>query len=86
MDKTPQNEKSVDDILTMAYKEELTEVTVIGYDKDGYFWMASSDKLKPDTLWALERAKCMLMEHRPPEPEEEDQTDGTEEKRICGSR
>ena len=68
------NENTVDDVLTMAYKEELTEVTVIGIDKDGYFYMATTDKMKTDTLWALERAKQMLMDHQLSEPEE-DQTD-----------
>jgi len=45
-------------------KEEISEdgVVLIGWDKDGDLYFASSIASGPDVLWLLEKAKIALLE------------------------
>lgn len=49
-------------ILRGASEADLSAVIVIGYDKDGGEYFASSIADGPEVLWALERAKLRLMQ------------------------
>lgn len=49
-------------VLDMAKEEGLTEVVIIGYDKNGAEYFASSNADGADALWLLERAKKKLLE------------------------
>lgn len=49
-------------ILATAAGKNLSEVVVVGYDKDGDFYFASSKADGPSVLWALEKAKIKLLE------------------------
>lgn len=48
----------------------MESVVVIGYDKDGDEYFASSQANGPDVLWILERMKLRLL--RVSDPDEED--------------
>lgn len=48
-------------VLEMAKEAGLTDVVVIGYDKDGDEYFASSKSDGGDVLWLLERAKYKLL-------------------------
>lgn len=48
-------------VLNGALEAELSEVVVVGYDKDGEFYFASSKADGPNILWALEMAKLKLL-------------------------
>lgn len=41
----------------------LDSVVLVGYDKEGNEYVASSTSKLPDVLWMLERAKKMILEH-----------------------
>ena len=41
---------------------ELSSVIIVGYDKDGYEYFASSLADAAQVVWLLERAKIILME------------------------
>lgn len=49
-------------VLQKAIDAAVQEVVVIGYDKDGEFYFASSKADGGDVLWLLEQAKKRLME------------------------
>lgn len=51
----------VERALTGALDAELTEVVVMGWDKNGELWMGSSKAKKADILWLMERGKQFLM-------------------------
>jgi hypothetical protein len=40
---------------------KLTQVVIVGYDRDGEFYFASSVADGPEVLWALEQAKLKLL-------------------------
>ena len=42
--------------------EKLQDAVVIGYDKEGEFYFASSKASGPEVLWLLELAKTFLIE------------------------
>lgn len=48
-------------ILKKAMAEGLDTAVVIGWDKDGDFYLASSKPDGPDVLWLLEVAKKELL-------------------------
>lgn len=48
-------------ILNAALSADLTEVVILGTDKDGNEYFASSQGGGPDVLWHLERAKLKLL-------------------------
>ncbi len=52
----------VDRILEEAIKAELSEVVLMGYDKDGGYYFASSKADGGDVLWLLEYTKRRLFE------------------------
>lgn len=49
-------------VLTGAQKADLASCTVIGFDKDGQLYFASSKADNHEVLWMLEKAKKILME------------------------
>jgi len=51
----------VDRVLDMA-KEKLDTVVLLGYDKDGEEYFASTYAANSKTLWLLERLKHILMQ------------------------
>ena len=48
-------------ILRKADEADLAQVIVIGYDKDGNEYFASSIANGPEVVWALERTKLRLL-------------------------
>lgn len=48
-------------VLKGALEADLTEVVVVGYDKDGNEYFAASMAGGGDALWHLERAKLKLL-------------------------
>lgn len=40
---------------------QLAQVVIVGYDRDGDFYFASSVADGPEVLWALEQAKLRLL-------------------------
>lgn len=52
----------VDRVLEGAIEQDLRSVMVIGWDKDGKFYVASSDTRKADLNWLLDLAKQRLLE------------------------
>jgi len=52
----------VDRVLQAALDEDLDEVVIIGYTKDGNEYFKSSVADGGDVLWHLERAKKKLLE------------------------
>ena len=50
-----------DRVLPSALTENMTEVVLIGYDKDGKFYFAASEPDGPSVLWLLEQAKRSLL-------------------------
>lgn len=48
-------------VLAAAVKAEMTQVIIIGYDKDGDEYFSSSVSDGADALWHLERAKLRLL-------------------------
>lgn len=48
-------------ILRKAVEADLDQVIVIGYDKGGNEYFASSISNGPEVVWALERAKLRLL-------------------------
>lgn len=48
-------------MLTAALAANLKEVVILGYDKDGQEYFASSIADGGDVLWHLERAKLKLL-------------------------
>lgn len=52
----------VDRVLEGAIEAEMNNIVVIGYDKSGDEYFASSYASGADVLWALERAKKRLLE------------------------
>lgn len=49
-------------VLAGAARDELSEVVVLGYTKDGEFYFSASEAGGPDVLWLLEYAKKRLLE------------------------
>ena len=49
------------DRILEAAKGELDSALVLGFDKEGGFYLASSDPDARQMIWALETAKAMLM-------------------------
>lgn len=52
----------VDRVLDRAKDAGLSEVVVIGYDKDGAFYFAGSEADGPNNLWLLALAQKKLLE------------------------
>lgn len=50
-----------DRVLESALAAKLDAVVLIGWDKDGEFYFASSYANGPETLWLLEGAKAKLI-------------------------
>jgi hypothetical protein len=50
-----------DRVLTSALGK-LDNAVVIGWDKDGELWFASTEAGGPEVLWLLEKAKQALLE------------------------
>lgn len=48
-------------ILQKAAEAGLTDVVILGYDKDGEEWFASSVSNGAEVLWLLERLKLELL-------------------------
>jgi hypothetical protein len=48
-------------ILNKALEKDLAGVIVVGTDKDGEFYFASSYAAGPEVLWLLEGAKMKLL-------------------------
>ena len=48
-------------ILEKALNAKLTDVVVIGYDREGNEWFASSIADGAEVLWLLERLKLQLL-------------------------
>lgn len=48
-------------VLAGAEMANLDEVVIIGYNKDGGFYFASSKASGPEILWSLEYAKKKLL-------------------------
>ena len=44
-----------------AVRGKLETVVIVGYDKEGFEYFASSDPSGPEVLWLLERAKTGLI-------------------------
>ena len=59
------------DMVLENTKGKLEGVIIIGYDKDGHEWFASSYADGGDVLWLLERMKLRLLNIE----EERDETD-----------
>lgn len=51
-----------DRVLKMAIKHGLESAVIVGFDKDGEFYFASSKADGGDVLWFFEMAKKRLME------------------------
>ena len=51
----------VDGVLKGAEEMEMTEVVILGYDKEGDFYFASSKSDGGSILWLLECARTALM-------------------------
>lgn len=49
------------EILKSAYDEGLTDVIVIGFDKDGQEYFAASNSDGAEAVWLLERTKLKLL-------------------------
>lgn len=49
------------DMVIEKAKGQLTEVVILGFDKDGQEYFAASNSDGSNTLWHLERAKHKLM-------------------------
>lgn len=43
-------------------RDKLDDVVILGYDKDGEFYFASSISSGPEVLWLLESLKKQLLE------------------------
>lgn len=56
----PHIDLSPDHVLTEAAKADLDTVLVIGMDREGNPYFASSTGYKPDNLWHLEMAKLFI--------------------------
>ena len=52
---------TVDEVLTAAYKKELTEVLVVGFTDDGGVWYHTSDETSADTMWKLKITEKILL-------------------------
>lgn len=50
-----------DRVITAAVGK-LQDVIIVGYDKDGGFYFASSKASGPEVVWLLELAKKILLE------------------------
>ena len=50
-----------EDILTGAIARDLDAVIVIGRQRDGSTYLASSIGYKPDIAWHMEEAKALLL-------------------------
>lgn len=57
---TSQNSRP-DGVLEGAAEYGLTEVVIVGFDKDGDFYFASSQANSGDVIYLLERAKYNLL-------------------------
>jgi len=52
----------VERILSAAKEAEMSEVVIIGFDKDGDFYFSASKADAGDVIWCLEMAKKKLLE------------------------
>lgn len=52
-------------VLEGAMEADLAEVTVMGVDRNGREFFASSKAYAPDIVWALERLKARLLRGEP---------------------
>lgn len=52
----------VERVLGCALEAEMTEAVVVGYDKDGQFYFASSKASGGDVMWLLTMAQKKLLE------------------------
>lgn len=50
-----------EDVLADAYGHDLTDVVVIGWDRQGNIYFDSSYPDGPNVLWLLENVKAMLL-------------------------
>ena len=50
------------DKVLQGAKNQLDDVLVLGWDKDGLLWISGSKAKKADALWLLECAKQSLLE------------------------
>jgi len=48
-------------VLNSALKKDLESAVVLGYDKEGNFYFASSIANGPDVLWLMEKLKLELL-------------------------
>mgnify|MGYP003405904278 FL=1 len=48
-------------VLNSALKKDLESAVVLGYDKEGHFYFASSIANGPDVLWLMEKLKLELL-------------------------
>lgn len=62
MDKMTNEDVPVAKVLAGAEMADLEEVVIVGYDKDGDFYFASSKASGPEVLWALAYAKKKLLD------------------------
>jgi len=58
---TTTNDIPAETVLAGATEQELDTALILGYDKDGQFYMASSSGSGSSMLWMLEVAKLHLM-------------------------
>lgn len=52
----------VERIIDAAKAEDLDNIVILGYDKEGNEYFASSIASGPDVVWLFERAKKKLMD------------------------
>lgn len=48
-------------VLSSALEASLNGVVIVGYDKDGEFYFASSYAAGPEVLWLIELARTKLL-------------------------
>lgn len=62
MDHVTEDAVPVGKVIAGAAMQDLAEVVILGYTKDGDFYFAASESSGPEVLWALEYAKKKLLE------------------------
>lgn len=65
-------EYTVDEVLTNAYKRELTDVIVIGTTADGRLRLTTTLNRYPDILWDLRVAERQLLDLATEEDEDDE--------------
>lgn len=49
------------ELLEQAIKAEITDIVIIGYDRNGYEFHSSVDEDPAEVIWMLERTKLNLL-------------------------